>query len=307
MIEAAPDHVWPWVVQIGRGRGGFYTYMWLENLIGADIRNLDRIDTDLQHLAPGDRIWHTPDPYLYKIPGQFWQVARVTPGQSLLLRQQPPDNPSSALWSLEVLPLPGDRTRLVSRTRGEASRTFGQRLGNVFWTAGNSLMVRGMLRGIKQRAEATAVPPVPAGATLVVNRALMPADPEAVFAVLSDLQRELEWNEQLLAVEPLTEGPVRPGSRYRVRFGRGVGEALITYDEVQPPVRWRTHSTSRHLNVQFTGSITATASGSAVVLRTVLAPAGPLRLVRPALAPIMARSWDRHLRAIAVHLQATPR
>lgn len=40
-IDVPPEKVWPWIVQIGRGRAGFYTYTWFENLIGADIHNLD--------------------------------------------------------------------------------------------------------------------------------------------------------------------------------------------------------------------------------------------------------------------------
>jgi hypothetical protein len=42
-IAAPPEAVWPWLVQMGQGRGGFYTYAWLENLGGMDIHNADRI------------------------------------------------------------------------------------------------------------------------------------------------------------------------------------------------------------------------------------------------------------------------
>jgi hypothetical protein len=43
-IAVPPQEVWPWLVQIGRGRGGFYTYTAIERLLGADVTNLDRID-----------------------------------------------------------------------------------------------------------------------------------------------------------------------------------------------------------------------------------------------------------------------
>ena len=59
-IAVLPENVWPWLVQIGRGRGGFYTYTAIERLLGADIVNLDRIDPSLETLEPGDRIWMTP-------------------------------------------------------------------------------------------------------------------------------------------------------------------------------------------------------------------------------------------------------
>ena len=42
-IDAAPDEVWPWLAQIGEGRGGFYSYAWLERIVGADIHNADRV------------------------------------------------------------------------------------------------------------------------------------------------------------------------------------------------------------------------------------------------------------------------
>ena len=50
-INASPDVVWQWLVQIGQDRAGFYTYMWLENLIGADIHNANEIHPEWQTLA----------------------------------------------------------------------------------------------------------------------------------------------------------------------------------------------------------------------------------------------------------------
>ena len=59
-IDAPPEQVWAWLVQIGRTRGGFYTYTGLERLLGADIENRDYLDPRLQTLNVGDRIWMTP-------------------------------------------------------------------------------------------------------------------------------------------------------------------------------------------------------------------------------------------------------
>ena len=55
-IRASADHVWPWLVQLGKGRGGFYSYDFLENLAGLDIRSADRIEPHLQTLALGDLV-----------------------------------------------------------------------------------------------------------------------------------------------------------------------------------------------------------------------------------------------------------
>lgn len=71
----------------------------------------------------------------------------------------------------------------------------------------------------------------------VVNRVALQTDPEAIFDYLTDLHRELEWNDKLLAVEPLTSGELKAGSRFRVRFAGPVGESVISYHEVERPTR----------------------------------------------------------------------
>ena len=43
-INAPVKKVWPWLVQIGQNRGGFYSYTWLENLVGCDMHNADARD-----------------------------------------------------------------------------------------------------------------------------------------------------------------------------------------------------------------------------------------------------------------------
>jgi hypothetical protein len=152
-LELPPDDVWPWLVQIGRGRGGFYTYTSIERFLGADIANLDRIDPSLQTLGPGDRIWMTPERYLGRIPGQFWLVRQVEPGRALVLERKPPETPQRAIWSLVLQPSLDGMTRLLDRHRSEPRPgAFGPLL-DAFWLLGTLLMERGMLRGIKARAE----------------------------------------------------------------------------------------------------------------------------------------------------------
>lgn len=60
-IEATPEEVWPWLVQWGQGRGGWYSYDWLENLFGFDIHTADRILPEYQNLAVGDPICMSRD------------------------------------------------------------------------------------------------------------------------------------------------------------------------------------------------------------------------------------------------------
>lgn len=55
-IRATAEEVWPFLVQIGQGRGGFYSYDWLENLFGCDIHNVDHVVSEFQHLEVDDGI-----------------------------------------------------------------------------------------------------------------------------------------------------------------------------------------------------------------------------------------------------------
>lgn len=60
-IAATPEEIWPWLVQWGQGRGGWYSYDWLENLFGFDIHTADRILPEYQNLAVGDPICMSRD------------------------------------------------------------------------------------------------------------------------------------------------------------------------------------------------------------------------------------------------------
>ena len=56
-INAPVRDVWPWLVQVGQNRGGFYSYTWLENLVGCEMRNADQIVPEWQELKVGDEVW----------------------------------------------------------------------------------------------------------------------------------------------------------------------------------------------------------------------------------------------------------
>jgi hypothetical protein len=76
-IDAPPSAIWPWLVQMGPGRGGAYTYDWIERRLGIDIRNTDRVIPELQHLQVGDEI---------AMPGYAMRVERLDPGQAMVVR-----------------------------------------------------------------------------------------------------------------------------------------------------------------------------------------------------------------------------
>lgn len=151
-IDAPADAVWPWLVQMGQDRGGLYSYERLENLVGLKYRNADRIHPEWQRLAVGDVVRLVPPGWLGRRDGLALPVAQIIEGQSIVLRQQPPRFAFDAVWSFHVMPRWEDRCRLLVRSRSRM-RHPGEVLGAELAGPVMAMMTRGMLLGIKRRAE----------------------------------------------------------------------------------------------------------------------------------------------------------
>jgi hypothetical protein len=153
-IAAPPERVWPWIVQVGQGRGGFYSYELLENLIGCRIENADTIRPELQTLALGDEIrLHPKAPALH--------VAALDTGRSLVLRGKSAGKPAGAtdsIWAFHLSPEGPGRSRLVERGKNVHGTTLTERLffSPLLAEPVGFVMSREMLRGIKARAERAA-------------------------------------------------------------------------------------------------------------------------------------------------------
>ncbi len=165
-VQTEPAEVWPWIVQIGQGRGGFYTYELLENLVGCDIHNLDYIKDDLQYLKVGDGIkLHPKAPPL--------PVTEVEPGCMLLLHSQmdpktggqidpdseDPEKAVNTTWLFLIEPGSDGATRLI--TRGlyayEPSLLNNIFMGRFFLEPISFVMERKMMLTIKKLAETNTV------------------------------------------------------------------------------------------------------------------------------------------------------
>ena len=145
LVNAPPEHIWPWLVQIGYQRGGLYSYDWLDRLFGyLDRPSATRILPEFQHLAVGD---HIP---LGR--GPSWPVAILEPNRALVLDMRNLGG-LDWVWQFGLYPVDTARTRLVSRSRVRALPTWARLLTHVIEPAG-FLMTRRMLLGLKQRAEA---------------------------------------------------------------------------------------------------------------------------------------------------------
>ena len=138
-IGASPQEVFPWLLQIGYGRGGWYSYDWIDN----DGRpSLERIDPDLQHLAVGDRI--------EMVPGIGPTVHEIVPNGHVV------SGGETDSWCLLVAPFGEGSTRLISRWRQDWPKTAGTRAWIVLADPGAFLMEQKMLRRIRQLAEGLA-------------------------------------------------------------------------------------------------------------------------------------------------------
>jgi hypothetical protein len=147
-IDAPAEAVWPWLAQMGQGRGGLYSYEWLENLIGMEMRNADRIVPEWQRLQVGDLVRMGPEG---KAPPPF-VVAAIEPGRALVIGHR---DPTGAAWrdtyAFVLERLDARTTRLIHRNRAQAVWVWD------LLEPGYFVMERRMLLGIKERAEA-AVP-----------------------------------------------------------------------------------------------------------------------------------------------------
>ena len=141
-IDAPPAAVWPWLVQMGSGRAGAYTYDWIENLFGLEMHSSREIRPEWQHLAVGDVI-----PGKASLPGM--RVELLDRERALVTRSED----GTWVWSF-VLEAAGSGTRLVSRNRiAMRGASLGDRIGMAVMEPGSLVMERKMLLGIKQRAE----------------------------------------------------------------------------------------------------------------------------------------------------------
>ena len=138
-IGAPPSAVWPWIAQMGPApRGGAYTYDWIENLLGLNMHNADRVLPEFQHPALGDTIG---------VGNNAMRIERAEPGRVYATRSAS----GNWVWTF-VLQERGSQTRLISRNRFLLP-TLAWRIGMAPMIPASLVLERKMLCGIKTRAE----------------------------------------------------------------------------------------------------------------------------------------------------------
>ena len=143
-IHAPASSIYPWLAQLGAKRGGLYSYEKLENLVGCQMTNADRIHEEWQTIEVGDPV--------EMCAGDFgppaYKIAQIYSGQALVVGHQKEDGNWEDSWAFVLLPQSDNTTRLVIRTRT-------MMVGGL-WNIVHPIaffMERGMLFGIKSRAE----------------------------------------------------------------------------------------------------------------------------------------------------------
>jgi hypothetical protein len=197
-IDAPPDAVWPWLLQMGYGRAGWYSYDQLDQR----GKSVDEIVEAWQGLAVGDVVpTH---------PGGGFEVARIEPGHALVLRSDTAlvtaqaeaaqaaasgietattgvkisgamlsgtPQQFAASWAFILEPLDGGRTRLIERFRvWFGTEQPGSKLVMPFLGFGVFVMMQKQMVGIRERAERFAQVPRPIATA-------EPTDPAPVIPV----------------------------------------------------------------------------------------------------------------------------
>lgn len=147
-IKAPADGVWPWLAQMGQGRGGLYSYDFLENLAGLEIHSADRIHPEWQDIKTGDRFHLTP------AASADLEVGLVDEGTAFVLRvpHGSPPGPFDFTWAFVLRPQSDGTTRLLVRERYIYRRWWTPFMVEAVEVV-SFIMSRRMLQGIKHRAE----------------------------------------------------------------------------------------------------------------------------------------------------------
>jgi hypothetical protein len=144
-VNASPEKIYPWIVQMGAGKGGMYSYTSIETyMLNCPLVNADRIHPEWQDLKVGDEVKMCPNepappPYI---------VAQLDPDRAVVLGHQE-NGRWVELWQFVIVPQEDGASRLIMRSRSEMTGGIWEILH-----PGIFIMQRGMLLGIKERAEA---------------------------------------------------------------------------------------------------------------------------------------------------------
>jgi len=142
-IKAHPEEIWPWLAQMGEGRGGFYTYDWIDRMLGLKVSSATNILPEFQNLEVGDTLDINAN-----------MIVKDIEANRHLVIGTPENAPwGESTWSMVLYPMQDGRTRLVSRVRARLTRSPQAMFWGLLLDPGQFIMERRWLIGIKRRVE----------------------------------------------------------------------------------------------------------------------------------------------------------
>ncbi|HRQ38599.1 MAG TPA: hypothetical protein PLD25_11890 [Chloroflexota bacterium] len=150
-IQAPPEAIYPWLLQLGVDRGGMYSYDWLENLFGLKVHTTDRIVPEYQEVQVGDFWRFTPQDYVLN-PGPGLYVKQLVANEAVLLcfgMEGTAEEPCIDTWQFVLVPQTDGSTRLLLRSNMAMKPELPIKLTYFM----QFLMERKMLLTLRSRAE----------------------------------------------------------------------------------------------------------------------------------------------------------
>jgi hypothetical protein len=187
-INTTPEVIWQWLAQVGQDRAGFYTYTWLENLMGVDIHNADEIHPEWQQVEVGDSWRIVPADYPGGIGKDAVDPVLVSePGQALVLEM---------FGAHVIVPVDENTSRLLVRGQSGPPTL----LIKMAWEPMVFTLERRMLLGLKARAEGR--PDAPVVLTIIAHLGWAAAGMTVAALFLSQRRRWLWLALPILAALP---------------------------------------------------------------------------------------------------------
>ena len=146
-IRAPTGSIWPWLVQMGQDRAGFYTHNWVERLLQSGIPDTSVIRPEWQHLEAGDLMRTNRD-----IGGKpmGWPVAAVDPGRSLVVTSR---SMPAGSYAFVIDPIDSETSRLIVRDRA-LWKWWEWPFAVLIYEPLHGYMETGLIGGVRRRAEA---------------------------------------------------------------------------------------------------------------------------------------------------------
>jgi hypothetical protein len=139
-VNAPAESIWPWIVQIGCKRAGWYSYDWVDNL---GIPSAERIISEFQHIEVGQLIPFSPNGKMGMYVKDFAEPKWILWG----------DKENYSTWYWGLYPIDSDHTRLVTRVRLHYRWLSPTIIFSLLLDIGDIVMMRKCMLGIKMRAE----------------------------------------------------------------------------------------------------------------------------------------------------------